>query len=277
MDNKTKKANKKRYIIIAAAIIAVLAIIIALTVRKITPQEDVQYGNEDLIELRNIKIKDFDPYGMGVMVDDKYYTLQYGVHLADTSLIGECLGKGTGEAELTAIDGNIYQYQENKTYGIDDGASFFKFKGNDDVILVQTIGDSTVNDMWVLAPDILPKTSLYNLITNENVKIKYYPDQTYLDYSYDVEKQKEFLNSIKRVEKPEASQAAVGYMTFDDGSGLLYGADVYLDLETGEAYLSPPMYGKLTFKGSAYLYEYYLQFQEDRYNKLHSMDELEID
>lgn len=276
MNEQRKKDKNKNVLLIIgiAAIIIIFAIILAV---KKAPSEEVEYGNEDLIEIRNIKIEDFDPYGMGVMYDDKYYTLQYGVHLGDKSLIGECLGKGTGEASLTAIDGNVYKYEENYTYGIDNGASFFKFNGEEDVILVQTIGDSTVNDMWVLAPDILPKTSLYDLISSKDVKITYYPDQEDLKYVYDVEKKDEFLASVRKVEKPSASQVAVGYMTFDDGSGLLYGADVYLDLEDGMAYFSPPSYGKLTFRGSGYLYDYYLESEEEKYIALHSMDELGID
>ncbi len=268
--------KKIRVGIVVASIIIVGLVLLSIFSNK---QPDMAtYGNEEMIEIRNIEISDFDEYKLGVMHQDKYYQLQYGVHLSDTSLIGEHLGKGTGNAQLTAIDGNIYQYSENFTYGVDENASFFKYKGEEDIILVQANEENAINNMWVLAPELLRKTSLYELFENPDINISYYPCQDDISYKYDLTEIRDVIvSTLTRTEDISANRVELGYITFDDGTGLSYGADVYLNMDTGDAYLCPPAYDGLVFKIPEVMYEYYLKYEYERYSDAHSVGELELE
>lgn len=214
--------------------------------------------DEEPIVVHNIKIDDFDEWGMGVLSNNKYYQLQYGVHLKDASFLGDQLGITSAQNKLTSVEGDIYQYSESASYLIDDNSPYYVFNGSDDVILVDTGEvDTTIGGYWVMASDLLPKTSFYDFLESpEGIVLTYYPTIEDISYSYNVEAPEEFIKTFQRVSSPLANSVESGYITFDDNSGLLYGMLVYYDYDTGECYLSPPTYPNLCYKAGTQLGKY---------------------
>lgn len=220
------------------------------------------------IVVRNIEIEDFDEWGMGLLSSDKYYQIQYGVHIKDGSFKGPQIGTTSSENKLTHVKDDVYQYSESASYFIDDNSAYFKFNGEEDVVLLDTGDvDQTINGMWVLSPEILPKASLYDFIENPaGVELVYYPSIEDTSHCYTIEAAEDFIKSFKRVSTPRANSVELGYLTFDDNSGLLYGMLVYYDYDTGECYLSPPSYPKLFFKANAQLGQYLSKYYLSSYN-----------
>lgn len=228
-----------------------------------------QADSTDIV-IRNIEIEDFDDWGMGVLSNGKYYQLQYGVHVKDDSFKGSQIGKTSSENKLTLVKDNIYQYSEGASHFVDNNSAYYEFNGNEDVVLLDTGDvDQTINGVWVLSPDLLPKTSLYDFCENpSNIELVYYPTIEDMSYNYTIESAEDLIKSFRRVSAPQANSVETGYLTFDDGSGLLYGALVYYDYDSGECYLSPPSYSKLFFKANSQLEQYLKEY----YLSLHNVD-----
>lgn len=270
-----KRSKTLLFLGISFALIIILLIILLISSKNSeSPTNEIQGDDPTLqhhfdnsensdetvqeIILQNIIIDDFDDWGMGILENNKYYQIQYGVHIKDDSVIGQKLGQTSDKNLLTNVEGNTYKYSKSASYMLDDNTSYYEFKGDEDIILADTGDvDTTINGKWVMSPDLLSKTSFWEFIEDpENLVLTYYPSIEELEYNYTVDNPQEFLTSCKRVSSPMANIVENGYLTVDDGSGLIYGALVYYDYETGESYLNPPSFPKLFFKANNQLGQY---------------------
>lgn len=268
------KRSKTIIFLVSMLVVFTLLIVILLFVSKNNsspPNNDLQgddptlqhhYEDDGTKIIKNVVIDDFDEWGMGILENDKYYQIQYGVHIKDESFVGEKLGQTSSENQLTNIEGQTYQYSKSASYMLDDNTSYYEFNGSEDVILADTGDvDTTINGKWVMAPDLLSKTSFWDFIeAPENLVLTYYPSIDNLDYKYVLDDPITYLTSCKRVSSPMANMVETGYLTVDDGSGLLYGTMIYYDYDSGESYLNPPSFPNLYFKANEQLGQYLISY-----------------
>lgn len=260
---KNNKITIKVQIIILCSCIIVFVALLAVVMFFPQKDESPVLSEINEVEIKNIEINDFDEDGLGLLYNDKYYQIQYGVHLKDESYIGTYLGEVTGDNTLKNVEGKTYQYSDGSSYLIDEGAKYYSFAGQEDVILVES-GDPTINNYWVLSPSILPSVAIFPLIDKaETCSVKVYPSLDFPMISYDMDSSAPFIKSIERVDDIDNSNIITCYITIDDNSGLLYGLIACINRDTGEVFLESPLYYNLKFKAtdeiSQYIAKYYYE------------------
>ena len=245
-------------IIIFLAVLGIVAIIIAMAFNK--PAEKIQYGGIGEYQGSDVIFIDrLDEYGMGVMHDNKFYQLQYGVHVKSEDYVGDPIGTASDDNKISLISkasANAYAYKDCAVYGIHEGSVIYSFKGEMDVLLVKNIYSDFEHNpggYWVLAPETLAKCSMNEFLSSqEGLSVSYYPsvedDLHDVNFELTPEETEFIFQSAYRVSRPESADVEEQYLTVDDGSGLVYGFSCYLDYINGIFYINPPTYTQLFYR-----------------------------
>lgn len=244
--------------VICFSVLGILILVIAIA--SIKPVEKINYGEIDEYQGSDVIFIDtLDTYGMGVMHDNKFYQLQYGVHVRSEDYVGEQIGIASDENRISLVSDKsktAYAYKDCAVYGVHEGSPIYTFNGNADVLLVKNIYEDYEHNpggYWVLAPEVLEKCSMAAFLEDqEGLTVCYYPLMDEDNYNTKFELTPEETNYLfqtsYRVTRPESGDVVEQYITVDDGSGLVYGYMCYLDYINGVFYMNTPTYTQLFYR-----------------------------